>query len=76
MKTKILNLIELVGHCELHLILVDPAFDLDKDNDEMLDVDWDNEPLMIEMFFDVAKVLDYCQKQNVLIGQHYWGKIY
>ena len=72
----IYNLIELVGMCELHLMLVDPAFDLDKDNDDMLDVDWDNEPLLIKMFFDTKALVHYVQKKDIVIGQHYWGKIY
>ena len=73
---KKMNLIELYGHCEEHFILVDPAFDLDKNNDEMLDVDWDNEPLENHMFFNARKFMDFCRLNNIEIDKEYWGKIY
>ena len=73
---KKMNLIELYGHCEAHFILVDPAFDLDKDNDEMLNVDWDNESLEHHTFFGITDFLKFYQANNVEIDKEYWGKIY
>ena len=70
------NLIELYGHCEAHFILVDPAFDLDKDNDEMLNIDWDNEPLKHYEFFSAEKLIKFCRENDVHIDKSYWGKIY
>jgi len=70
------NLIELYGLCEANFILVGKDFDLDKDNDEMLDVDWDNEFIENHMFFNAEKLLKFCQENNVHINKTYWGKIY
>ena len=70
------NLVELYGSKDSHLFLVDKDFDLDKDNDEMLDNDWSNEPMLIKMFYDVDKLVNYCVDNNIRIGKSYWGMIY
>ncbi len=70
------KLIELYGIQEANFILVDPAFDLDKDNDEMLNVDWDNESLEYHMFFVIPPLLKFYKDNDVEIIETYWGKIY
>ena len=75
-ETATFNLIELVGMTDLHLILVHKEFDLNKDNDEMLNVDWDNEPIEHHEFFTVTKLLKFCQENDVSINKTYYGKIY
>jgi hypothetical protein len=70
------KLIELYGHCEAQFTLVDPAFNLDIDNDEMLNIEWENEPLEWHMFFGIPKFLKFCQDNDVEITETYWGKIY
>ena len=70
------NLVELYGSKDSHFYLVDKDFDLDKDNDEMLDVDWENEPMLIKMFYDAQPLINYCVDNNIRIGESYWGMIY
>ena len=70
------NLIELYGIKDSWFILVDKDFDLEKDNDEMLDTDWDNEPMIKKMFFDAYKLVNYCVDNNIRIKESYWGMIY
>ena len=65
------NLIEL---CEAHFFLVEKDFDLNKSNDEMLDVDW--EPIKHHLFFTAEKLLKFCQENNDHINETYWGKQY
>ncbi len=70
------NLIELYGFQEANFILVKEGFNLDIDNDEMLNIEWDNEPIEHHEFFNAEKIIKFCQKNNVQINKTYWGKIY